>query len=257
MINAKNKSLIKIVAGVLVLGGVLFVLFGAVGAEKKIRLQKEKELSKTMAELTQTQMQFAELNKQKKDLEAQVKTVQASLEGLTKQYDEKIKAINGNVESLTKDNEELAKDKESSLKKIDELTKRIEGLETEKYDLITKIKALQSSGPVAAATPSVSGISTSQAAAEEDSVPLGNIVVQKSTGKPAQVDQVDSVYGFVIVSAGARDGLKKDSILNIARNRQLVAKAVVEKVQDNVSAAVILPEWSKSDVRVGDAVTVI
>lgn len=261
MADNRTKGLLGVIVTVLIAGLVVFSLFKSVTTEKSLRQQKEKELASKIELLTQKDLELADLVKQRAEVDTKLKALQANLESVVKQYDDKISTLNSNLDSMVKDNESLTKERDLSLKKITELSSRIQELEADKYDLVTKVKTLQAGAAVAASPASPQAVSDSAAASakesqsEAEAVPLGKIVVQRKTGRPAEVQQVDAVYGFVIVNAGTEEGLKKDTILNIARNNRLVAKAVVEKSRENVAAAVILPEWSQGEVRVGDTVT--
>ena len=88
-----------------------------------------------------------------------------------------------------------------------------------------------------------------------DSAKLGKVLVQKSSGRTAQVQHVNDVYSFVIINAGSSEGLRSGSVINVIRNDQIIAKAVVEKLKPDLSAAVLIPEWSREHVQVGDFIT--
>ena len=92
--------------------------------------------------------------------------------------------------------------------------------------------------------------------AGEEVVDLGRIILHRSDNQPAAVEHVNTLYGFIVLSAGTRDGLHKDSIVNITRNNRLVAKAVIKKIREEAASAVTLPEWTREEIRVGDLVSV-
>lgn len=102
------------------------------------------------------------------------------------------------------------------------------------------------------ASPTVSGAKL----ANEEVVDLGRIIVHSATNEAARVEHVNTLYGFIVMSAGTKDGLRKDSVVNITRNNRLIAKAVIKKVRESVSSAVTLPEWTREEIRVGDMISV-
>jgi hypothetical protein len=162
------------------------------------------------------------------------------------------------MESLGAQNRSSKDQIDEKERKIAELYKKLKSLENDKVDLLDMLNKLQSekvSPPPSsgASSPYASGVS--QADPQVDAVKLGKIVVQRASGRAARVEHVDKVYGFLVVNAGSEDGLRSDAVLNILRNNELIGKAVVQKVRRTVSAAVILPEWTKDEVRVGDFIS--
>ena len=96
-------------------------------------------------------------------------------------------------------------------------------------------------------------------ATAKDAVPsavqLERIVVSKA-GAPTLQGRVVSVHqdwDFVIIDLGW-DAVKIGDTVSIFRNEELLAKARVERVQEGVSAASVLPEWDIAKVRASDRV---
>ena len=158
-------------------------------------------------------------------------------------------------------NESLRNGASQKDKRVSQLSRQIKDLEVDKTDLLGMLQKYESGQGSSSGNPAEkkeapqNGVADFYAHPEINPVELGKIVVQKSSGKAARVEHIDAVYGFVVVDAGSQDGLKKDMVLNIIRNSQSVGRAVVQKVQSHVSAAVILPEWTKEEIRVGDFVS--
>ena len=71
----------------------------------------------------------------------------------------------------------------------------------------------------------------------------------------AQVKEIDLEKGFIIVDAGSQDGIAKNTPLNVMRGGRVIAKAVVKEVRPGTSAAVILPEWTKQDIKKDDQIS--
>jgi hypothetical protein len=94
---------------------------------------------------------------------------------------------------------------------------------------------------------------TSSAAVE-----LERIMVSSDTS-PALRGRVISVHpewDFVVIDLGW-DAVKIGDTVTIMRNEELLAKAKVERVQEGVSAAAIMPEWDAKTVRVNDRVKLL
>ncbi len=251
------------VAVVLIFSLSFYLMYSGKETEKRLRVQKENELSNKALELTETQAQIAKLTKEKTDLVEQLNEKIATLETSLKYSEETItsqtKKMDALVETLGEENRSLEKEIQDKERKIRELTKKLELLEADKATLYAKIKsqeALKKEAVVSGETESESSSdSDRQWLSDIDTVNLGKIVVRKISGKAAVVEHVNTPYGFVVINAGTKDGLSKNSVFNILRDRKLMGKAVVQKARDHVSAAVILPEWTKGEIKEGDVIS--
>ncbi|MBI3322115.1 MAG: hypothetical protein HYZ94_00340 [Candidatus Omnitrophica bacterium] len=156
--------------------------------------------------------------------------------------------------------EELAKAKQSYQALSNELTtlrqakealeKRVKEMLAARAKEAEKIVVTPPAG--AAASPSTprafnpSPISPSVSAAPSASGSLGGKVLV-----------VNREFNFVVANLGSKDGIRAGSRYEILRSGQRVATAEVEKVYDNMSAANLLGETKKQDVKEGDEVRLI
>ncbi len=93
------------------------------------------------------------------------------------------------------------------------------------------------------------------AEAHAQPVQLERIVVSDpaSSATKGRVVSVHRDWNFVVIDLGWND-VKIGELISIFRNDQLLAKAKVERVQEQVSAATILPEWDATNVQTNDLV---
>lgn len=190
-----------------------------------------------------------------------------TLEAKLKELDDTSKLLTSRVENLSQEKEALALDNLEKDKKIADLSRKLRTIQAEQLDLETQLKKVQEQKPTSFGMPSETkdyshrADSVASAAGEFaetpaiDAVKLGKIIVQKASGYPARVQHVNSIYGFIVVNAGIRDGLKNGTVLNVIRDKRLIGRAVVEKARDKSSAAIILPEWTTERVEAGDFVS--
>lgn len=90
-------------------------------------------------------------------------------------------------------------------------------------------------------------------AAPEAAVELERVMVS-SAGTPSFQGRVISVHpewNFVVVDLGW-DAVKIGDTISILRNAVVLAKAKVERVQEDVSAVAVMPEWNAADIQVND-----
>ncbi len=232
------------------------------------RVQKEAELNKKLSEkeaelvqkLSEKDAAIAKLTQEKTDLENQWNAKLTDMETALKAQEQNNQSLSDEADRFKKEKQALEAMNADLQKDISELTKKIRVFQADKLDLLNAIKKLQNDTekPGSAKESSAKGSSPGPSSSfnpEIDSINLGNIVVKASTGAPTRVEQVDKVYGFIVVTAGAQEGLRKNSVINIVRNDEFIAKALVQETRKNVSAAVILPEWTKKEIKVGDLVS--
>ena len=108
---------------------------------------------------------------------------------------------------------------------------------------------------------------------------LENVVVTNDQAKPAEADMshvaspdqgtppaaaqrvvsgqvvvVNREYDFIVMNLGKHHGLSVGQEFHVVRDNQVLGKVKVEKVYDELSAATILPESQKNNIREGDLV---
>lgn len=260
-----NRSIVIFGAVVLAMAVGLFFLYSAKETEHNIRVQKELELRNKVNELTQVQTDLEILTKQKKEAEDSLNAKIGTLNQLVKDYETNIRSQSDRISQLTQEADAARREKETQSQKISVLTKKLQLLEKEKNELGKKIQELEThkkdfieSDSEDEDNETIGSIKTDSPLPNAGvSVSLGNIVVQKSSGKTAMVENVNKMYGFLIISAGTNDGLSKNMVVNIVRDGRLIGKALVEKPRENMSAVIVLPEWTQGEIRVGDAVSVV
>lgn len=97
-----------------------------------------------------------------------------------------------------------------------------------------------------------------QTTGQSPPVHLDRVIVSRA-GAPGIQGRVISVHPdwhFVIIDVGW-DTVKIGDTVSILRNEQLLAKARVERVQEGISAAAILPEWHAVEIRINDLIQIL
>lgn len=92
----------------------------------------------------------------------------------------------------------------------------------------------------------------------DGAVRLERVVVStEGLGSPdGRVVSVHPDWNFVVLNLGW-DQVKIGETVSIFRNEQLMAKARVERIQEGVCAATVLPEWKIADVQQNDRATAL
>ncbi len=243
-----------------------FGIFSIVKSKETDRINFTQQIGQLSGKVSQLELSKAELEQVKKEkLEMETK-FQSDIAALESQISESRRTesqLKAKLETLAKEKDAMVKYSENSGLIVAKLQKKIEALEREKKEGAETAKnSTESTAPKfidpMADTPAKVTEARSEMGAQlagEEIVDLGRIIIRQETNEAAKVEHVNTLYGFIVLSAGADDGLKKDAIVNITRNNRLVAKAVVKKVRESTASAVTLPEWTREEIQVGDIIT--
>lgn len=261
-----NRNALLVLLLVLLAGAAFFAYtqYESNQKERSLRNQAEQELQAKLNELSEKESQFQSLQKNQKTAEDALNQKIQSLQYSLVDYDQKIRDLNTQMEALKAENDSLKTESQTKDRKINDLSKRVQELTRQKKEAEDRLSGLADSAAstqtvaaeTAAAPMGAYGIREDKKSMPIDTVQLGKIVVQKNSGRAAQIIHTNPIYNFIIVDAGQLEGIRKGQILNIVRDSRIIGKVIVEKIRPNASAAVILPEFSVKDFQVGDQVSV-
>jgi hypothetical protein len=86
------------------------------------------------------------------------------------------------------------------------------------------------------------------------------VVASPATSTPTEtqgrVVSVHPQWRFVVIDLGW-DLVRLGDIVSIYRNEHLLGKARIERVQEQVAAATLLPEWTEVEIQVNDVVRIL
>ena len=77
-----------------------------------------------------------------------------------------------------------------------------------------------------------------------------------SAALQGRVISVHPEWDFVVIDLGW-DAVKIGDTVSIVRNDELLAKAKVERVQEGVCAAAVMPEWDAKTIQINDRVQLL
>ena len=87
-----------------------------------------------------------------------------------------------------------------------------------------------------------------------DKVELDKIVVNPQEGTKGHVLSVDTDAEFLVFNLGLKQGVKPDDMLSVYRGEEYLGDVKATRVQDEMSAADIIPPLSSREVRKNDTV---
>ena len=185
--------------------------------------------------------------KLKQDLDAAIQekeTIQADLNKQVQDFQVKAKSVEQELQ--TRD------------ARVKELETKISDVEKKMADTdaaAQKIKEAQ--GATATTSAHVSddpNAATPAAQSADKEVVLDKIVVNKTDTVKGRVLSVDKETEFIIFDLGAKSGIKQGDVMSVVRGQDYLGDIKVSRVQDEMSAADLIPPFSSRMVRKNDSV---
>jgi hypothetical protein len=155
---------------------------------------------------------------------------------LLKAADDKSKELETRLTGLVDTNKGLAESNKTLQAKVDKLS-----ADMQPYDKRTPEQ--QIAGEVV--PPGQSG---------KDKVELDKIVVNPQNGTKGHVLSIDTDAEFVVFNLGLNQGVKPDDLLSVYRGDEYLGDIKATRVQEEMSAADIIPPLSSREIRKNDTV---
>ncbi len=222
------------------------------GELKKVTQVKE-TLEQEKEELTKTKMalegQVATLTKDAKSRADELAAEKRAREALTNQLTQKeveFKRFRDQSDQERKEKQGLSEDLTRTKQSNQSLSNELKTLREAKDALEKRVKEM-----LAARAKEAEQIVVKPAAGSPASVST-TAGAPSSTALQGKVLVINKEFNFVVINLGTRDGVKKGGRFAITRDGKPVVTAEVEKLYDNMSAATLLSEEKKSEVKEGD-----
>lgn len=237
-INLKLLTGLKIIWAIFVVLVIMLSFFYAF-KERTMRVYTEEQLSKTIEkmnaienkllnEIQQKEIAFREKAAITQELILKNK-MNAILGKDIQEKERQIKAALAVLEQEVERRHQIETQLAISREKINTGIKKIKNLEAKIDDLNKTNKAVELEKIVVTADPAVS-------------IVTGNILV------------VNKEFGFVVVDLGRKDDLKLGDVLSVYRGTELIGKVQVERLEQEISIASLLPDWRKAEFKENDVV---
>jgi len=210
-------------------------LLGGVGAEELARRAAERRYRQAQEGRQQLELQFGEVLATHEQVKTNLQREQQRSQELTQAL--------GTMRSRL----------EEAVGRLTEETRQVRELQTRLTAMQQQMDSLQSELAVALQ------IDWPKPAAEQaEPVELQRIVVSDAGAAElnGRVLSVHEQWNFIVIDLGW-DAVKIGDLVSIFRDEQLLAKARVERVQEGVAAATVLPEWKAVEIHVNDLVKLL
>jgi len=186
----------------------------------------------------------AALKKENASLKDQMAQIEASKQKLKADLDDADTKLS-QFQELLKTAENKSKELEAHLATLAETNK---GNETRIKELVADVKRYEQRQPTEQITPKVT------APVQGGKVELGKIVVKPQEGPQGHILTVDTDADFVIFNIGLKQGIKPDDLLSVFRGNDYLGDVKATRVQDEMSAADIVPPLTAKAIQKNDTV---
>lgn len=192
--------------------------------EKKLRIVTQHQLAQTIEEKKKVENKLTETVKAKEQVEGELASEKEKSLTLKKELDDKEQQIKTTLDRLER---EITARKKAEAQLMITLK--------EKENLETKVRNLK----------------------EAPTVELEKIVIKPGSVTTGKITMVNKEYAFIVVNLGSQHNIKVGDILSVYRNDEFIGKVQIERAEEKMSAASILPDWQNVEFKENDVVKTI
>jgi len=200
---------------------------------RRARAQAESELARFRSEADRTTEQLAQMQQDKDELNEQLSDKSAEIDRLSQVLREEQTSRSTLVEQLA----QAQSDYQAAHSELEELRQS-------QLTLEAKLKDLTGGRPVELEKVVVRKSGTNFAAATEAA----------AAALEGQVLVINREFDFIVVNLGKSHGVSIGRTMQVLRGQDILGTVRVEKVYDTLSAAAILPQSKKEQIKEGDKV---
>jgi len=224
-------------------------------------LAKERELHLALAENEDLKGRLDETQQAKVTIEQELSHVRRELAQSKEDLSKTLKAqaqLQRSIEDREQELARVTKNMEAAQSEAKEATAKLTDLTAQRDEAKRQLADLEKAkGQLEAKVMELSG----QPAVELDKVLItregrGGLLPTAARGIPStgQIVVVNREYDFIVMNLGKNHGLLVGQEFQVVRGDQVLGTVKVEKVYDELSAAAILPDSQKDNIREGDTV---
>jgi hypothetical protein len=273
MFNKAGKTLTIFVALIII----LLVCSTSIGfylyhMEERLHKYVETELDrshadgiKLQAQLKDVQGQLALVQDKNKEADQKINNLldqQDLNEGLRTALKKENAMLKEQMENINQSKEKIKADLDDSVAKLSQYQELIKASDAKGKELEARLASLAQTNKglqakvkeLSAGNPAPGDKNAKDAAGGKDKVELDKIVVNPQDGTKGHILSVDTDAEFVVFNLGLKQGVKPDDILSLYRGDEYLGDVKATRVQDEMSAADIIPPLSSREIRKNDTV---
>jgi len=190
--------------------------------EKTLRIYTQEELSKTIVKKRFIENKLEDTIIAKKTVQKELNTEKRKRFALETEIEEKEEQIRLSLSRLQK---EIVARRETEAQLV--ITMKEKGILEAKISKLTK---------------------------KTGAFELERIVVKTTPILVGRVLMVNREYDFIVADLGRGDNVKLGDVLSVYRNEKFIARVQVERLEENICAAAVLPGWQNVEFNESDEV---
>ncbi len=224
-IDLKSLNKPKIIYAALVILLIASITFYVIKEkERSLRIYTQKQLTQTTEEKRIVEGKLVETVKAKDAVETELTSEKEKSLTLKKELEDKEQQIKVTLDRLER---EITARKKAEAQLMITLK--------EKENLEVKVKNLK----------------------EAPTVELEKIVIKPGSVTTGKITMVNKEYAFVVVNLGSQHNIKVGDVLSVYRNDEFIGKVQIERAEEKMSAAAVLPDWQNVEFKENDIVKTI
>jgi len=192
--------------------------------EKKLRIATQNQLTQTIEEKKKVENKLTETFKVKEQVEGELASEKEKSSTLKKELEDKEQQIKTNLDKLER---EITARKKVEAQLMIALK--------EKENLEDRVRNLK----------------------ETPNIELEKIVIKPGSVVTGKITMVNKEYAFVVVNLGSQHNVKVGDTLSVYRNDEFIGKVQIERAEEKMSAAAVLPDWQNVEFKENDIVKTI
>ncbi|MBL8014031.1 MAG: hypothetical protein JNN05_09310, partial [Candidatus Omnitrophica bacterium] len=188
--------------------------------------------------------------------------IQSELDQKTQEIQERTKSVEQEIQTRDARVKELEAKVTDTEKRLADANAAVEKIKQEKAAANNSTPDVKPAADKAAETPKPADAVQSEEApapkaepsADGKNVELDKIVVAKTDAAKGRILSVDKETEFVIFDMGSKSGVSQGDVLSVMRGDDYLGDIKVSRVQEEMSAADLIPPFSSKMVRKNDTV---
>ncbi len=252
MAETTKIPLVILIILVLVTTSLAVTFFIMKEQEKQQRVLIEQTLDETLKVKEQTLKDLREMTRLKTDAELKIDQLKEEAKRLSQDLERQKKEAQAALAKL-KDGENKVRKLSTALKeqetKVESLMQTRKSLKSQNEELNIQLSQIRLAKQA---------LENKILIGESGAVQLEKIVVRGITQEiEGKVLVVNDEFNFVVLDLGEDSGVEPGTILTITRDGAVLGKVEVENVYEDMSSAIILPQWQKGPFMEDDNVEIL
>lgn len=207
--------------------------------------------TKSLTEIDDLKKQVVILSDKNKEADEKINNLLDEIElneGLRKELKKENDSLKNQADAFNKNQQKAKTDLDEANKKAKDLADQLDVEKNRANALAKQLTEMQQK---------INTSNTPQSPADAPKIELNKIVVNPNdSGLKGRIVTVEKDSDFVVINLGAKQGIKAGDVLSVYRGEEYLGDVKATRVQEQLSAADLIPPFSSNKVRKNDIVMI-